>query len=224
MLANPHSTRSNGLPPRADLGLTPLQSRAVAAGILALHLLVGWALLQIDSVRAAAAEAAPMLFEMVREPDPVPRPSPARVVPKYIPPAPLVAAATPAAAGFVTAAPERAVATVDSAPEIPAPPAPPAPVAAPHLIPPTAIQYLVPPQMVYPRASRPFREAGRVITRVFVDEAGVPRTVQISKSSGFPRLDDAAIAAVLKARFRPYAENGQPASGWALIPLTFEVE
>jgi protein TonB len=48
--------------------------------------------------------------------------------------------------------------------------------------------------------------------------------VQVSQSSGHARLDEAAIAAVQKARFKPALENGQPLSGWALIPLTFDLE
>ena len=44
------------------------------------------------------------------------------------------------------------------------------------------------------------------------------------RSSGFARLDEAAIAAVLKARFRPYSDNGQPLAGWALVPLSFDLQ
>ena len=51
-----------------------------------------------------------------------------------------------------------------------------------------------------------------------------PRTVQVSRSSGFTRLDDAALSAVQKARFKPYTENGQPTAGWALVPLDFTLE
>jgi periplasmic protein TonB len=59
---------------------------------------------------------------------------------------------------------------------------------------------------------------------VFIDAQGLPRTPQVTRSSGFARLDDAAIAAVQQARFRPYTENGQPTAGWASIPIDFELE
>ena len=39
-----------------------------------------------------------------------------------------------------------------------------------------------------------------------------------------PVLDEAAVAAVKKARFKPYTENGQATAGWALIPIDFELE
>ena len=86
------------------------------------------------------------------------------------------------------------------------------------------MQYLEPPVLEYPRASRRFNEAGRVMVRVYIDEAGMPRTVQVSQSSGFARLDDAALAAMKKARFKPYTENGRPTAGWAPAPIDFELE
>jgi protein TonB len=62
------------------------------------------------------------------------------------------------------------------------------------------------------------------VVRVLIDETGLPRSVQLAQSSGFKRLDDAALAAVRRARFHPYTENGRPLSGWASIPLVFELE
>ena len=47
---------------------------------------------------------------------------------------------------------------------------------------------------------------------------------QVDRSSGHPRLDEAVLAAVRQARFKPYTENGQAVSGWALVPLEFELE
>jgi len=58
--------------------------------------------------------------------------------------------------------------------------------------------------------------------RVYIDTAGLPQDVQVGISSGFARLDEAALAAVRKARFKPYTENGQPAAGWAVVPANFE--
>ena len=86
------------------------------------------------------------------------------------------------------------------------------------------MQYLEPPVPEYPRAARRAGETGRVVVRVYIDEAGLPGDVQVNRTSGFARLDDAALAAVQKARFRPYTENGRPTACWALIPLTFDLE
>jgi protein TonB len=86
------------------------------------------------------------------------------------------------------------------------------------------VQYLEPPAVDYPRASRRADEAGRVLLRVYIDEAGLPRQVLVSQSSGFVRLDEAAVAAMKRARFKPYTENGRPTAGWAPAPIDFELE
>lgn len=98
------------------------------------------------------------------------------------------------------------------------------PTQPPKTLPAESIRYLVPPAPVYPRLSRRLGESGQVLVRVYIDEAGLPRSVQIGASSGHARLDDAALQAVLQARFKPYAENGRPTAGWAFIPLTFDLE
>jgi protein TonB len=102
-----------------------------------------------------------------------------------------------------------------------------APATAMHaitLIPTEAIAYRVPPPLEYPRASRKLRECGRVIVRVLVDTDGMPREAVVSTSSGYARLDAAALSAVQRARFKPYIENGVPSPGWALIPLDFKLD
>ena len=107
---------------------------------------------------------------------------------------------------------------------VPAPPAPPAPP-PPKIIPASAVQYLgEPPVPEYPRLSIRAGETGRVMLRIYIDEAGLPRSVQVEKSSGHVRLDEAGAAAMKKARFKPYTENGQPVAGWAFVPLDFALE
>ncbi len=86
------------------------------------------------------------------------------------------------------------------------------------------VRYIEPPTPTYPTASRRLGESGTVVVRVFVDEAGLPRTVQVAQSSGFGRLDEAAVTAVQQTRFVPYTENGQATAGWARIPFPFELE
>lgn len=205
--------------------------------ILALHAAAGWGLLQVDAVRSTVAEAAPLFVDLIAPPTPdkpaEPPPPPPRPLTKTAPPpAPLIAAApapTPAPPAFV--APEPAPEPAPPAPPEPvvvavAPPAPPAsaPPAQPRELPASAIQYLDPPAPVYPRASRRNGEAGLVVVRVFVGVDGVPRQLQLLRSSGFARLDEAALEGVRQARFKPPTENGRALSGWARIPIPFELE
>lgn len=211
--------------------------------ILALHAAAGWGLLQVDAVRSAVAEAAPLFVDLIAPPAPEkpaePPPPPPRPLTKTAPPpAPLIAAApapTPAPPAFVAPepppepvppAPREPVVVAVAPPAPPAPPAsaPPAPPAPPRELPASAIQYLDPPAPVYPRASRRNGEAGLVVVRVFVGVDGVPRQLQLLRSSGFARLDEAALEGVRQARFKPPTENGRALSGWARIPIPFELE
>lgn len=212
--------------------------------VLGLHIAAGWGLLQMGTVRDTLREVAPVMVSLIdtpaaapAAPPPLPappkltRPEPAPLMP---PPPVVIQTAAPAPA------PQPVVVATEAAPS-PAPAAP-APVAAaatpavtspapaavatgPRLLPSSAINYLgAPPQAEMPRASRRLRETGRVVVRVLVSEAGLPERLSVEQSSGFARLDEAALAAIRKVRFKPYVENGQAQSGWALIPFTFELE
>ena len=217
-------------------GLPAGPRRAVVAAILALHGLAAWGLLQVDAVRTALIEAAPLFVDLLAPPAPEPPPAPAPPPPpkplprKPPPPAPLVAAPpVPAPAPFVAPAsePEPAPPAPPVAVAVPAPPAPPAPPPAPappKEIPASAIQYLDWPDVVYPPVSRRLGETGVAVVAVYVDAEGQPRSVQLQQSSGFARLDEAALAGVRKARFKPYIEAGRPTAGWARIPIAFDLE
>ncbi|MFT3954072.1 MAG: energy transducer TonB [Piscinibacter sp.] len=221
--------------PSARDDLPPALRRSVVAAILALHGVAAWGLLQIDAVREAVGEAVPLFVDLIAPPAPEqprppepPAPPPPKPLPKTPPPpAPLIAAAptpTPAAPAFVAPEPPRELAPPEQVAVVaePAPPAPPPPPA--RELPASAIQYLEPPAPVYPRASRRLNESGLVIVRVFVDADGAPRQLQIAQSSGFVRLDEAALEGVRRARFKPPTENGRPTAGWARIPIPFELE
>ena len=79
------------------------------------------------------------------------------------------------------------------------------------------MHFLQPPEVVYPRLSQRNAETGLVVVRAYVGTTGGNAlSVQLERSTGHDRLDQAALAAVRKARFKPYSENGQPVEGWAL--------
>jgi protein TonB len=99
------------------------------------------------------------------------------------------------------------------------PPAPTPAPAAPHVI--TDVAYIEPPQPRYPPESRRSGEEGLVVVRVLINETGFVARVDVERSSGHSRLDDAACQAVKRARFRPYLENGVPRMALATIPIEF---
>jgi protein TonB len=48
--------------------------------------------------------------------------------------------------------------------------------------------------------------------------------VQVLKSSGFPRLDEAAITAIRKWSFSPAVQNSQPVKSWTRVQVTFNLQ
>ena len=75
----------------------------------------------------------------------------------------------------------------------------------------------------YPPQSRRAGEEGSVLVRILVDERGVPRDVQVAKSSGFPRLDQAAMEAVRKWRFVAATNGSQAITAWTQVAITFRL-
>lgn len=169
-------------------------------------------------VPAQAAAPKPVPVKPVTRPNtrpkPVPRPetktspSPKAITESVAPPVPAVAEpATPAAV----------------APAMPsAPAASPAP-AQPGTI--TAgIEYIHPPQPDYPPVSRRMGEEGKAILRVLVNLQGRPERIEVQKSSGSPRLDEAARQAVSRATFKPFTEDGKPVAAYAIVPIKFQLD
>jgi protein TonB len=83
--------------------------------------------------------------------------------------------------------------------------------------------YLNNPAPTYPPVSRRFGEQGRVLLRVLVSENGLAQSVQLDSSSGFEKLDRAAIEAVKKWSFIPAKRSNQPVSAYVLVPVKFSL-
>jgi periplasmic protein TonB len=85
------------------------------------------------------------------------------------------------------------------------------------------VAYLVQPAPRYPPESRRIREQGLVILRVLIDESGHARVIEIYRSSGHPRLDEAARAAVVNAVFKPFMDGGVARASAAIVPIEFSL-
>lgn len=235
MTALPLATAPLSPPLRAD-EFGPQGRRALWLGVLAAHGLGAWALLQVDGVRQAVVEAAPVMVQWLAPPAPQPAPPPpprAQAAPAPRPRPVLASAAPPAAPAPVWTAPAPSpeppppvpsVAAPTAPTAVVAPPAPAAPPAAPKQLPSSAVQYLVPPALVVPLASRRLNEQGTVWLRLVVDVNGLPQRVTLHQSSGFARLDQQALQAMRAARFKPYTEQGVALEWTAIAPLAYELE
>ncbi|POA99294.1 energy transducer TonB [Chromobacterium sinusclupearum] len=84
--------------------------------------------------------------------------------------------------------------------------------------------YLNNPAPAYPSQSQEDGEAGTVRLRVHVSAQGLPLDVSVQDSSGFPRLDRAALAAVKRWRFIPAKRGDEPIAYTFVVPVEFSLK
>jgi protein TonB len=163
------------------------------------------------------------LIEELPEEDDKPPPPPPEIEtpPPYVPP-PEISIEIPVDTG-----PTTAISNVTSERPVAAPPPPVAkPVEKKVVKTPPSTQgrgaRITQPE--YPPASRRAGEEGTVQLQVFVLESGRAGEVKVAKSSGFPKLDEAAIKEVQRNwRFVPGKEDGKPTSMWHTFAVTFRL-
>jgi periplasmic protein TonB len=81
--------------------------------------------------------------------------------------------------------------------------------------------YLHNPKPPYPPISNRLHEEGKVLLSVLVGTDGKVEKVDLKKSSGFDRLDRAALATVPGWRFVPGRRAGVPEAMWVIVPIPF---
>ena len=139
-----------------------------------------------------------------------PTPSPNAPAGSLAPSAPAPPAPAPAATGQAAPAGQSA------------PAAPPAP--ASMQLPSSNADYLQNPKPAYPPLSRRLGEQGKVIVRVLIGADGQPQKAELKQSSGFERLDQAALTTVMKWRYVPGKRGGVAEDMWFNIPINFVLE
>jgi TonB family protein len=98
----------------------------------------------------------------------------------------------------------------------PAPEAP-APVTPPR----TDAAHLNNPAPQYPALSRRLGEQGRVMLDVYILPDGSVGEIKLNRSSGFPRLDNAALQAVKTWKYVPAKRGDKPIPFWYVQPVSF---
>ena len=103
-------------------------------------------------------------------------------------------------------------------------PTPPQHTAALATIPPRIDQDRSDMMPSYPPTSKRLGEQGRVVLLVYVTRAGRAGEVKLERSSGFERLDQAAIAHVQRAwRFVPARSGSGTVDAWGEFAVTFRL-
>lgn len=75
----------------------------------------------------------------------------------------------------------------------------------------------------YPPSSQRLGEKGTVMLAFLIGVDGRATESRIEASSGFPRLDEAARAALGRCKFVPGTVNGVPQPAWAKIKYTWKI-
>ncbi len=193
--------------------------RLIGLGIVVLlHVLVFWAIKSGLAKSVVEIVRGPIETKIIEEikPDtnepPPPPPKFDEPPPPFVPP-PEIAInfdSAPAAATAITTQ-----STVRTAPPEPKP-------VAKQIVAPQSTKRNSQPE--YPPTSRRMGEAGTVILLLYIREDGRVGDVKIDKSSGFPRLDEAADREARRNwRFKPGTEDGKPVGAWTKIAVTFRL-
>ncbi len=210
---------------------------AIVSGVLLLHGGALWAL-QSGLLRRAVELVVPVtvLSSLVELPSPKVEPPPKPVEPTRqpvvsrhetrAPPPQLLAVADP------TPAPNAPTGVLAAPPAVPQPvvaaAAPVAPVqataAAKVELPSSDADYLHNPKPDYPSLSKRKGEQGKVVLHVLIGADGIPQRAEIRQSSGYERLDQAALATVQRWRYVPGKRGGVPEPMWFNVPINFVLE
>ena len=123
-----------------------------------------------------------------------------------------------------THAPTGVIAPVAPAPPLAAPVKDAPPAAARVQLPSSDADYLQNPKPAYPSMSKRLGEQGQVVVRVLIDVNGKAQTADIKQSSGFNRLDQAALNTVLRWRYVPGKRAGVTEAMWFNVPINFVLD
>jgi protein TonB len=180
-----------------------------ALGTFAVHVLAIAGFMTAQNLRQVVVEPEPLEVSLIETPVTAEKP------PEYVPPPQEIVYALPIPQELsfevesITPPPIETTAVSDA----------PATAIAPPVV--ESVEYVRAPAPVYPSESNRRRERGTVLLRVLVDAFGRPAQIQLERSSGYSRLDEAARTAVAKALFRPHEVNGIAQPAQVLIPIEF---
>lgn len=212
----------------------PIGNMLTLIGVVLLHVLgLIWAAQQLSITEPMVTP--PSVVGVLVAPEPEPAPPPPKPEPKPVPkpePKPVpkpTPKPTPKPAPKPEPAREVAPEPVpQTAPSVPTPPAPavqqaaPAPEAPAPVTPPrTDAAHLNNPAPQYPSLSRRLGEQGRVMLDVYILPDGSVGEIKLNKSSGFPRLDNAALQAVKNWKYVPAKRGNRPIAFWYVQPVSF---
>jgi len=198
----------------------PLRHMIGFSLVVLLHVVIIYALVNGLARKIVDVIKKPIETKLVEEhkapppPDAPPPPPPKLVIPPppFIPPPEIQIAIAPSV---------NAITQVTTK----APPAPPVFKPTPRPATPAALDRssCPTPEPPYPMASRRNQESGTLTLRIQIDANGAPGQVEVTRSSGHTRLDDAAKLWIASCRFKTATVEGRSVAGWATQAYTFNL-
>jgi protein TonB len=194
-------------------------------GLLFVLVLHGIALYGLWSYRIIPTpdEAIVLMVNLINPPPPAQPAPPKPEPPKLRPPEPPPPEHSHLAVESPVVLPDEPVAYVPPPPPlvVVAPPLPPQPVVLSGELS-VSCPERSPPE--YPSLSMRMNEQGKVVLRVELGEDGRVANVAVKSSSGYQRLDAAALSTVKTWRCKPAMKNGVAVHAVALQPFNFMLE
>ncbi len=208
------------------------------------HLAIGYALVSGLARQVVEVIKQPLetkIIEDVKPPPPKPPPPlppPPKMTappPPFVPP-PEIQIATPPPPNVISAVTAK---PPPPAPFVPAAPAPPAPAPVKAAPPPAPPAPAAPPPSYpasidsktcsnsdefYPRQSRQLNETGTVVLRFVVEANGSLSSVDVEKSSGYRRLDQAARKLLETCKFKPGMVSGKLEKSSATLEVVWKLD
>jgi protein TonB len=200
------------------LGSTTGRKSSVLAVVILLHIVLVYALVKELGIIRVDLPPPPIIadiIEQIEEVDEPPPPPPTiETPPPYVPPPDLLID-VPTDAPATTA-----LTAVTNVKQPPAPPPAPVVRVAPTMDKRFARRF----QPDYPPTSQRLGEEGRVTIQCVVNTEGKCIEAKVIQSSGFPRLDEAALKHAPRAwKFNPGTEDGKPVTSPVTVPVRFQI-
>lgn len=195
--------------------------------VIAFHIALGYALLEGLARKIVEVARSPLdtkIIEEVKPPPPdKPLPPPPKLAtppPPYIPP-PEISIQAPATGPTITV-----VTQVKPPAPVPPPARPPPPPAKPREPVKTAavVDARACEKPIYPSASLRANETGVVLLSFLIDTDGKVLEGKVARSSGYRRLDEAALNGLSLCKFKPATVDGRPERSLARIEYEWKIE
>jgi protein TonB len=197
---------------------SPRRLTAIGA-VIGLHIVMIWGLKNGLTRQAMELISGPLDVKMIEEilpeeNEPPPPPPKIEQPPPFVPP-PEIAIDIPA-----DVAPTTAIAATTQRPLVTPPP-----MAAPVVrTPPRSDPKRPFTEPEYPPTARRLGQEGTVVLLIYVLADGKVGDVKVHKSSGFPKLDEAAVKEARRSwRFIPAKEGNSAVADWGQFAVTFRL-